>query len=51
MDVQQGFGFMVGAGGLVLIFLGFLGVAEAGAALIVGFVLLLVGMGMVWAGD
>jgi hypothetical protein len=42
---------MVGAAGLVLIFMGFLGVAEASAALIVGFVLLIVGMGTVWAGD
>lgn len=49
MNVQQGFGFMVGAAGLVLIFMAFLGVAEATAAFIVGFILLFLGMGLVWA--
>ena len=50
MNAVQGYGFMMGIAGVATLFIGFAGIIEATAALMVGFLLLIIGLGVVYSG-
>ena len=49
MKAVEGYGFMMGIAGVATIFVGFTGMIDALAALVIGFLLLIVGLGVVYS--
>jgi hypothetical protein len=50
MRAVEGYGFMMGIAGVAIIFIGFAGIIDAFAALAIGFLLLIIGLGVVYSG-